>query len=1455
MPRWDFSKFTHVDRTLGTSMKSVGEVMAIGRTFEEAIQKTIRMVNCGSVNGFESGRLEATDELLVNASSNRILIIAEALAKGYQIERICKLTSIDKWFIYKLKNITDFERVLKTLTSTETLSAELMRSAKKLGFSDKQIARCLGTTELVIRSLRHSQKILPVVKQIDTVSAEFPASNNYLYMTYNGTSDDVPQKNVDEGGKSIIVLGSGGYSIGSSVEFDWCAVSCIRTIGQISSYERIVINCNPETVSTDYDECEKLYFEEISFETVTDIYEREFPRGVIVSMGGQVAQNIALMLASQSVKILGTSPESIDSAENRYKFSRMLDKLGVDQPKWKECKTLEDTKKFCRVVGYPCLVRPSFVLSGAGMTVVNTDAELETYLKESVDPEKQVTIVISKFITEAKEIDVDAVAQDGNVILIAISEHIENAGVHSGDATLVYPAQDLDEATVKAVTKVTQQIAEQLDANGPFNIQFIAKNNEIKVIECNLRSSRSFPFVSKASGINFSEIAARVLLGDQTISPIHIDCTSIHKVAVKVPQFSFARLAGADPVLGVEMASTGEVACFASNKYEAYIKGLCSTGFKVPSVGSKVLISIGSFKEKQEFLPSAKKLEEMGYHILGTPGTADFLSESGVKTVTLEWSTSLTPSTQSSNRRNNSSDDQIFNEFDLQEHLSTNQISLCILLPSKNRYRRPSSFMSQGYLTRRMAVDYDVPLITNIKCAKTFVDALRVVPRDLPVTQLDCLSSRQLLHMPGLVDTSMYTITTGLWTKISKSALTRGCTAILVKSHFGSHSGVSITPSALHKECELIQAEAVVDACCSFGILLSADHLPPFDKQVATTICGLSFDSHQAFENWLDNDFECNNSNDVKEENEELGSPLELNDVINTNWKDYASTHSLPICVPASTRSNVAALLMFSVLHNLHVHVTDVSDVRDLELIVRSKKKEVKVTCQVHVSNLLDKKKDLLRFIDSIDVIDIGTKQSKNATVEVFKDGETLSFLLNAINSNLLTPEQLVEKLHKNPCQIFKLQEQLESFLEVDMARHWTIVDPASPLCGTQGVGSIYRLLLQGHVAFIDGKVTQEVGLPDVVNLVLPHEHAFKHIEVPSISAYSSKTSLVKPTSLPTKHQVLPKDSFSLDKSSTEIPHHIQPVISSPSITTNHILSVKQFDRNKLHSIFSVAHDMKLMVQRVGRLELLKNAVMATVFLEPSTRTRCSFEAAMLRLGGVVINVSQDTSSLKKGESLDDTIRTVEQYADVIVLRAPHVGSALESSKLIRKPLINAGDGAGEHPTQAILDTFTIRQELGTLNGIIVTFVGDLKYGRTVHSLVQMLTLYDVTFNYVSPEDLKLPRPVFEFVASQGIVQHEYTDHNGFEEVFSLSDVVYVTRLQKERFDDISVFERVCGMFKVTPHLMSKAKSRMCLLHPLPRVDEISPLVDSDPRAAYFRQMENGMYIRMALLVILLGKV
>ncbi len=699
IPRWDLEKFKNVDFRIGSEMKSVGEIMAIGRTFEEVLQKGLRMLGNG-LHGLVANTVNFRHEIdseLSNPTDKRILAIAQALKKNYPIEKIHEMSRIDPWFLYKIKNIIETERELGQLT-IKNIPPELLRKAKQQGFSDFQIARTLfkdsnyHVNALAIRSLRKKHNILPYVKQIDTLAAEYPAKTNYLYLTYNGSRDDVSfdMKN------SIIVLGSGAYRIGSSVEFDWCCVNAVIT-SQKLKHKTIMINYNPETVSTDYDMCDRLYFEELSFERVLDIYEKEKPKGVILSMGGQIPNNLAMRLHKANVKVLGTSPLDIDRAENRHKFSALCDELGIDQPAWIEATSTEAAKAFAAKEKYPVLIRPSYVLSGAAMAVAFNKQDLIKYLNKATQVSKEHPVVISKFIEEAKEIEIDAVAQNGKIHIYAISEHVENAGVHSGDATLVLPPQFTYIETIRRIKATAKRIAAALNISGPFNIQFLAKHNQIKVIECNLRASRSFPFVSKVTKYNFIDIATKAILGvakEQQYNTLDLD-----HVGVKAPQFSFSRLHGADPILGVEMASTGEVGCLGHDIHEAYLKSLLSVGYELPK--KNILLSTGPLKSKVYLLESIRKLESMGFNLFATGGTHEFLSKNNIKSKILHWPLDK-------------------KEPNVLSYLQDRKIDFVINIPKSNESRE----LENDYLVRRRAIDFNIPLLTNAQNAKLLVEAI-----------------------------------------------------------------------------------------------------------------------------------------------------------------------------------------------------------------------------------------------------------------------------------------------------------------------------------------------------------------------------------------------------------------------------------------------------------------------------------------------------------------------------------------------------------------------------------------------------------------------------------------------------------------------------------------------------------------------------------------------------------
>ncbi|KAH9984927.1 carbamoyl-phosphate synth [Russula vinacea] len=1443
IPRWDLKKFSRVSRLLSSSMKSVGEVMSIGRTFEETIQKAIRamMINFLDLRLYNDF-VEDIDEELVNPTDKRIFAISTAFCRGYSVDKIWQMTNIDKWFLTKLKNIFNMEQRLSTM-NISSISPDLLRQSKQLGFSDRQLSVCLGTNELAVRRLREEHSIFPFMKQIDTVAAEFPAYTNYLYTTYNGIEHDV-----DFQDRGVMVLGSGVYRIGSSVEFDWCAVRAIRTLHE-QGLPTVMVNYNPETVSTDYDEADRLYFETISLETILDIYDTERARGVILSMGGQMPNNIALPLHRQNVKIYGTSPEMIDTAENRYKFSRLLDEIGVDQPKWKELTSLEDAEAFCETVGYPVLVRPSYVLSGAAMNVVSTQSDLSNYLQQAAEVSHDHPVVITKYIEQAKEIEMDAVAKDGKMVMHYISEHVENAGVHSGDATLIHPPQDLDPQTVRRIEEATAKIGNALNVTGPFNIQFIAKNNEIKVIECNLRAARSFPFVSKVTGIDAIEMATKVMLG-LPVEPYPDPGMPPDYVGVKVPQFSFSRLSGADPVLGVEMASTGEVACFGRDKYEAYLKALISTGIVPPK--KNILFSVGGFKEKVELLPSVQKLQTAGYNIFATSGTADFLSEHGVSCkVSLNDFDESSPDHSCIQYLETLGDGQSEDksEYSLTQHLANNLIDMYINLPSKNHYRRPASYASKGYRTRRLAVDFAVPLITNVKVAKLLVEALvRKMP--LNVSTVDAKTSHITHVFPGLVNIAAFVpnlVVPGSddIVEASKAALSAGFTTSLIIP-LGHGNQIS-------DRATLDQARANVSDGSAYGNYVFSVVASPTNSK--------SLDEK-----------------DLQADVRSLFIPFVPGKVITQVSVVAGHFASWPVDKPIVSNAkgaDLASVLLAASLNSRSVHISDVQNKEDLLLIKLSKAKGLKVTCDVSIYVLFFSKDqfgsgvkalptaDDQAFIwQNLDVIDAFTVNGPPfyVSVEQGEKGspwsgveESLPLLLTAVADGRLALKDIQERLHDNPIRIFGLPEQTHTHVEVVVNRSFVFPkrgDYWSPLSGKPIKGAVHRVIVHGQTVFLDGAFVAPPSGKDVSAAIISHV-----TEKPATAHPVPSLSISQLSSVSTATRQMQADASVGIGTALHAPALLQQTLthfgSHPAFHRRHILSVKQFTQRDIYDLFSLAHEMRLQVERSGAIDILRGKILCTLFYEPSTRTSASFEAAMKRCGGDVVSVTAERSSVQKGETLQDTIRTLACYGDAVVLRHPDVGSSQLAAKYSPIPILNAGDGTGEHPTQALLDVYTIRSELGTVNGRTITLLGDLKNGRTVHSLVTLLCLYSVRLNFVSPASLAMPTNVVSAARKAGVHVHEC---ESLEEVLGDTDVLYVTRVQKERFEDEKEWEQVKDVYRVDHAVLSRAKEDMIVMHPLPRVNEIDPEVDFDSRrAVYFRQMRYGLFIRMALLVSVLG--
>ncbi|EKX35079.1 hypothetical protein GUITHDRAFT_160213 [Guillardia theta CCMP2712] len=1381
IPRWDLKKFSKVSNKIGSQMKSVGEVMAIGRRFEEAIQKGLRMVD--SNDGFVSDIIPASEDEIRDATDQRIFSLATAIEEGWSVAKLHELSSIDNWFLNRLKGIIDYNHHLSQY-KIESLPADVLRTAKALGFSDKVIAKCTQSSQLAVRQQRKNFGILPVVKQIDTVAAEYPACTNYLYLTYNAKEHDLEPSN-----QAVFVLGSGVYRIGSSVEFDWCSVCCIRELRKLG-HETIVLNCNPETVSTDYDESERLFFDEISFEVVMDIYDRENPLGVVLSVGGQASNNIAMQLFRQNVKVLGTSPEMIDNAENRYKFSRMLDKLGIDQPQWKELSDVESAKEFCNRVGYPCLVRPSYVLSGAAMNVAHSDSDLESYLGAAVAVSKEHPVVISKFIENAKEIEVDAIAKDGVVVACVISEHVENAGVHSGDATIVSPAQDLTDRTLEGIRDIMFAVAQALFISGPFNMQLMAKDDELKVIECNVRASRSFPFVSKALDLPLIPIATRIFMGVSEGVPTTLAVGQANWVGVKVAQFSFNRLPGSDPQVGVDMMSTGEVACFGEDRNEAYLKALLSTGFKAPPASKPILLSIGTYRNKMDFLPSVRLLVELGYKLFGSKGTADFYLENNLEITPVDLPTD--------------------SEGGSQLNLKESQFGLVINIPAKSRFRRPASYNSQGYLTRTMAVLHSVPLITDIKCAKIFVEAIFKYGLCPPVRPIvDCRTANRTVSLPGLIDMHVHVRDPGAthkedWASCTASAVAGGVTIVCAMPN--------TTPATVdNATMQTVRNRAATMARCDFALLAGATMLNAQSVKTIDGAVGLCMELDYA-----------------------TSHELRIEDL--TVWMAHFENcpPNMPIVVRAESKT-LAAVLMMAMMYDRAIHVCALSRREEIMVVREAKRRGAKVTCGVCPTHLFLVEDDIEKIGDklcsirprlatsqdrqalweNIDIIDVfsshhapHTKEEKEKeAVPGYPGLETmLPLLLTAVNDGRLTIEDLVLRLHTNPRKIFGLAEQPDTFVEVDLDRTWEIPESLphtkcdwTPFKGHKVRGAVSRVVIRGELVYLDGQVFSDPG-------------SGKEMRVES--------SLTQPNAL-------------------------------ADFRGHSILSVSQFTRAFMHQLFNLAHDLRIFSQR-GPLDILRGMSLASIFYEPSTRTSSSFTAAMQKLGGTVVAVHEtNSSSVVKGESLEDFVRVMERYCDVVVLRHPEKGAVQRAHSKMRKPIINAGDGTGEHPTQALLDIFTIREEIGTVNGLNIALVGDLKHGRTVHSLAELITLYDIKLHLVAPEGLEMPRDIVERLSQKGA---KVKEHRSVDDVIAEADVVYVTRVQKERFTDPSVYESVKSAYKITAKTLARAKPNMILMHPLPRVDEIHEECDLDPRSVYFRQAEHGMFLRMAILTTILGK-
>ena len=1399
IPRWDLRKFPMVDDKLGSSMKSVGEVMSISRSFEEAFQKALRMADENILGFYGTDKnWKSTKDELINPNNNRINKIANSFYSGqYGVDEMYELTKIDKWYLKKMWKIIEMQKELEDLRVNEKISKELLYRAKRIGFSDFQISRMIKKTEIFVRDLRGEYSIKPVVKQLDTVAAEYPCFTNYLYLTYNGDFNDI---GFDE--ETIIVLGSGVYRIGSSVEFDWCAVNCVRELRD-RGYKTVMINYNPETVSTDYDEVDRLYFDEISFESVMDIYGFENCKGVILSMGGQIANNIAMSLHRKQVKIIGTNPENIDNAENRFKFSRMLDQIGIDQPKWSELSDAESARLFCEEVGLPCLVRPSYVLSGAMMCVIYSMDEMDDFLKNVVIS-NDFPVVISKFISDAKEIEVDAVADKGELKLWAISEHVEDAGVHSGDATLILPPKNINSTTRNLLLKNTQKIAKQLEIDGPFNIQYIAKNNELKVIECNLRVSRSFPFVSKVKDINFIKIATKIMIGAE----YQIDIEEPKYTGVKVPQFSFSRLANADNRLGVEMLSTGEVACFGETCNDAYLKALCASGFKIKNK-CNVLISVGSEKNKEELLESVFLLVQNGFKLYGTKGTYEYY-------------------------RSRDIDISLAQTGKVLKNIVDGNFGLVINISVPNKQKK--NIKTQGYFIRRLCVDYGVDILINIKCAKFYIESIvSFFDSSKIINDSDVKTTDRYARLPMLIDMHVHVHVREpgdeqkeTWDTYSRAALKGGAGLICALPN--------TDPSCVDMDMyNMVNNIAKTQSVCDYMIFLCADGENYKDLHTFNTkVCAIKFYLNETFSN------------------------LKINSISVLRQYFIHCPDSMLMCFHAGVEM-VGVVLYLASIYKKRIHICNISRKEEIEMIKDAKENGLEITCDVSTYNLfidenmvkklpdnfrslksdLNRKEDRKVLWDNIDIIDCFVADYTPYLKEEHSDFVCSSFigfeislplLLNAVRQGRLTIEDIENKYHHNPKRILGLDKNYgkDSYLEVNIDKEYVIRDEdlitkvRTPFNGIKVRGYLEKFVYK-NVCILNNGFVQEISKGINANI-------YKNI--------SDSADLKR---------INPNDNNNIEndfENSKKI---------NESFDNNHkihnVIDVSQFNRDNLRLLFKNASILKQNVKKNGKLDILKGKIVGLYFDEPSSRTYGSFYVSVKKLGGDVLALNESSSSSKKGESLYDTLKCFEAYCDLIVVRTKQKGSLKEISRKIKIPVINAGDGDGQHPTQALLDVFTIREERGTVNKLVVSIVGDLKYGRTVHSLVRVLSNYKITFNFVSVDALSLDKKTKEFLEKENI---SYNIYSSIEDIIETTDILYMTRIQKERIVDERIdFEFIEKNLYLTQEILTNAKHNIVIMHPLPRNKEINENIDNDPRAAYFRQMENGLYVRMALLQML----
>jgi carbamoyl-phosphate synthase/aspartate carbamoyltransferase/dihydroorotase len=1449
MPRWDLTKFEHAESTIGTAMKSVGEVMAIGATFEEALMKAVRMVEDGPVedlgwliDGAEGGEEPIEDLPPAGPGPRQIQRLMAHLSRGNPVD-----TGISPYFLDCLCRVGGGIEELRAGGLTE----ETVGQAKRLGLSDLQVAYYTGSTEAKVFAFRVSHSIFPSLFEVDTVAGEFACQTSYLYLTYHAA----PPPKARDRDSLVLVLGSGTYRIGSSVEFDWCAVNCVRELCEIYSFKskdlnRLtpieakvqrdkvsvgMLNFNPETVSTDFDEADCLIFDEISLETARALGHLFDLKGLVVSVGGQTPNNLAMSLYHDGFPILGTHPEMIDQAENRFKFSRLLESIGVDQPAWCQLTSVEEAFEFSSSVGYPVLVRPSYVLSGAAMRVVFGPEELELVVTQASEISKDKPVVISKFIIDAKEIEVDAVAVEGTVVHLAVSEHIENAGVHSGDATLVFPPQDLTSATLAKVHASTRAIGKALSISGPYNIQFVAKDDEIRVIECNLRSSRSFPFVSKVGGINLIREAtkAMVLRNDASFAE-PLDPAALRGIGVKAPVFSFRRLPGADCVLGVEMRSTGEVACLGSTMGEAYLKALEGSTLPISRLFSEnqgvgphqrpsILLSIGSHANKVEMAEAVKALLEAGYHLSATPGTASFYNNvfTGLPKKVIErvgWSV-------------------------IDSHLDTCDFVLNISM--LDRTKMTTDVRSQGYHLRRMCIEKGVGMLTDIKAAKAFVAALvasaRIKPRLNPL--LDCQTAYSLERLPGLIDAHVHIrepgdTYKGDWDTETRAALAGGITTVLVMPN-------TRPPIDRPVHLDMVVEAATAKAHCAWGVYLGGTATNQED--ILTMLSGPHASKIVGMKLYLD---------------ETYSGPLDLGHSWGAvaehfrSWSQAAITK--PIVVHTEADNFMRVLGLMALYPTVRVHVAHVHSRRLLDLVRGAKAGGMALTCEATPHHLFMDKPvevdgesrgvkppiggDAAYLRENLDLIDcFATDHAPHLASEKCCPGypglETAVALLMQLDGGL---EMLREKMYEAPCRIFGLSPP-SSQVTVRTDCPWTFSSSSaqsrcgwSPFDGEVFHSRVTGVVLEGVTKVVDGRLVDRSVMGDF-----------------SVSSQESPRRPPPTKPSPAKPDLVQEPAI-LPSTIDEMTDRSKPLALS-TYGIRSVMTAKVFSKEALRALFDRATYLRAEDLKGSPPRTLAGKAVTLLFLEPSTRTSTSFHRAATKMGASVMQVSPSTSSLTKGESLQDTLRCLTISSDLVVLRGAD-GCMKEARPLVDdgtiKCLVSGGDGTKEHPTQGLLDIFTIREELGSLYGLTIGLVGDMRHGRTIPSLLHLLTLYKVRQVYcIAPTELNLTETFAETLRSRGL---PITLRQDLDEVMPSLDVLYMTRLQRERLSTGSLLSRMMTNTK-SPYildaaLLSKAKPKMIVMHPLPRTDEISTEVDSDPRTVYFRQMVHGLYLRMALL-------